>query len=87
MSAVLSSKALKGWDVYDPSGNKVGRICDLVISADLAAVDYVVLDADRDSRPADTWLAISPQMLLLDTENECFVAAADEHLRTFTYKN
>jgi sporulation protein YlmC with PRC-barrel domain len=87
MSTVLSSNAMKGWDVYDRTGNKVGQICDLVISADLSAVDYVVLDADRVSRPADSRLAISPRMLLLDTENECFVVAADEHLMTFASKN
>ena len=87
MTAVLSSKSINGWDVYDVTGNKVGNVCDLVMSADLAAVDYVVLDASHALPPADARLAIAPRMLRLDTENECFVVTASEHLRAFGYRN
>jgi sporulation protein YlmC with PRC-barrel domain len=67
---------LKRYPVYDERGDKLGVIDDVILDADDWRVCYAVLRYDAPGEPQKL-LGVGLDALLLDSENECFVVAAD----------
>ena len=67
---------LKRYPVYSERGDKLGVIDDVILDADDWRVCYAVL---RYEVPGETekLLGVGLDALTLDSENECFVVAAD----------
>jgi len=67
---------LKRYPVYNERGDKLGVIDDVILDADDWRVCYAVLRYDAPGEPQKL-LGVGLDALLLDSENECFVVAAD----------
>jgi sporulation protein YlmC with PRC-barrel domain len=68
---------LKRYPVYNERGNKLGVIDDVILDADDWSVRYAVLRYDVAGEPHKL-LGVALEALMLDSENECLVVAADE---------
>lgn len=73
-AALFSAKGLRDFEVYDPSGERLGTLVDVMLTIEDSRVRYVAL-AFEDERGAahDKLIAVPITSLRLDTENECFV--------------
>jgi sporulation protein YlmC with PRC-barrel domain len=76
MAVLLSVQRLENFEVYDPQGNKLGVIDDLMLDVDAAKVRYAVLAAKSGIASSKTF-AVPLKALRLDTENECFILDVD----------
>ena len=70
---------LKRYPVYNERGNRLGAIHDVVLDADDWSVRYAVLRYEVSGQPHKL-VGVALDALALDTENECFVVAADDEL-------
>jgi sporulation protein YlmC with PRC-barrel domain len=68
---------LKRFPVYNRRGDKLGAIDDVILDADDWSICYAVLRYERAGEPHKL-LGIALDALTLDSENECFVVAADD---------
>ena len=70
---------LKRYPVYNERGNRLGAIDDVVLDADDWSVRYAVLRYEVSGQ-SHKLVGVALDALALDTENECFVVAADDEL-------
>lgn len=70
MTAIVSATSLRGWDVYDRSGAKLGAIEDFILSWDLARIEYALVGAPYKRGGG---VPVPLPFLQLDSENHCFV--------------
>jgi sporulation protein YlmC with PRC-barrel domain len=77
MAVLLSVQRLEDFEVYDPQGNRLGVIDDLMLDVDAAKVRYAVLAAKFGIASRSKTFAVPLEALHLDTENECFVLDVD----------
>ena len=68
---------LKRYPVYNRRGDKLGAIDDVILDADDWSICYAVLRYEPPGEPHKL-LGIALDALTLDSENECFVVAADD---------
>jgi sporulation protein YlmC with PRC-barrel domain len=70
---------LKRYPVYNDTGDRLGAIDDVILDADGWTVRYAVLRYEVAGEPHKL-LGVSLDALMLDSENECLVVAADDEL-------
>jgi hypothetical protein len=68
---------LKRYPVYNERGDKLGAIDDVILDADDWSVCYAVLRYEPAGEQHKL-LGVALDALTLDSENECFVVAADD---------
>ena len=68
---------LKRYPVYNERGDKLGVIDDVILDADDWSVCYAVLRYEAAGEQHKL-LGVALDALTLDSENECFVVAADD---------
>ena len=73
-AALFTVSSLRDFEVCDRTGEKLGRIVDVMLAMEEARVRYAVLACKDDSGTAnDKLLAVPLTSLRLDTEHDCFV--------------
>ncbi|KTA84428.1 PRC-barrel domain-containing protein [Aeromonas salmonicida] len=75
---VLSASTLNGDDVYNPSGEKLGSIKELMLDIDNGRVCYAVLSFGGFLSLGEKLFAVPWRALKVDTEKKCFVMDTDE---------
>lgn len=75
---VLSASTLNGDDVYNPSGEKLGSIKELMLDIDNGKVCYAVLSFGGFLSLGEKLFAVPWRALKVDTEKKCFVMDTDE---------
>ena len=79
MTAILLfAQRMKGNEIYDRRGNKLGTIADVMLDGSLTRAPYVVLAFGGSLTTPKKLFAVAPEALTLDTENECFVLDANQ---------
>jgi sporulation protein YlmC with PRC-barrel domain len=77
-SRVLSASTLSADDVYNPSGDKLGSIKELMLDIESGRVCYAVLSFGGFLSLGEKLFAVPWSALKVDTENKRFVMDADE---------
>lgn len=77
-SRVLSASTLNGDDVYDPGGEKLGSIKDLMLDVENGKVCYAVLSFGGFLSLGEKLFAVPWSALKIDTENKRFVMDTTE---------
>jgi len=77
-SRVLSAGSLCSDDVYNPNGDKVGSIKELMIDIDNGNVCYAVLSFGGFLSVGEKLFAVPWRALIVDTANKCVVMDTDE---------
>jgi hypothetical protein len=72
-SILLFARRMRGNEVYDRQGNKLGNIADVMLDGSLTAVPYVVLAFHSGLTAGTKLFAVPVGALAFDSENECFV--------------
>ena len=73
-AALFSASSLRGFEVYDRMGERLGAIADVMLAIEESRVRYVVLAyEDERGKAHDKLLAVPVTSLRLDTEDECFI--------------
>lgn len=81
-SRVLSASTLSSDDVYNPNGDKLGSIKELMLDIDTGRVCYVVLSFGGFLSLGEKLFAVPWSALKVDTENKRLVMDTDEeHLK------
>lgn len=75
---VLSASSLSSDDVYNPKGEKLGDIKDLMIDIENGKVCYAVLSFGGFLSLGEKLFAVPWSALTVDTENKRFVMDTDE---------
>lgn len=75
---VLSASTLSSDDVYNPKGEKLGDIKEIMLDTRSGKVCYVVLSSGGFLSLGEKLFALPWDALTLDTENKRFVLDADE---------
>jgi sporulation protein YlmC with PRC-barrel domain len=75
---VLSASTLNGDDVYNPSGDKLGCIKDLMLDIDNGKVCYAVLSFGGFLSLGEKLFAVPWRALKVDTEKKRFIMDTDE---------
>ncbi|VFB08348.1 Uncharacterized protein conserved in bacteria [Aeromonas salmonicida] len=75
---VLSASTLNGNDVYNPRGEKLGSIKELMLDIDNGKVCYAVLSFGGFLSLGEKLFAVPWRALKVDTEKKCFVMDTDE---------
>lgn len=75
---VLSASTLNGNDVYNPRGEKLGSIKELMLDIDNGRVCYAVLSFGGFLSLGEKLFAVPWRALKVDTEKKCFVMDTDE---------
>ncbi len=77
-SRVLSASTLKGDDVYNPEGEKLGSIKELMLNIESGRICYAVLSFGGFLSLGEKLFAVPWSALKVDTENKRFVMDTDE---------
>ena len=77
-SRVLSASTLNGDDVYNPKGEKLGSIKELMLDIENGKVCYAVLSFGGFLSLREKLVAVPWSALTVDTNNKRFVMDADE---------
>lgn len=77
-SRVLSAGSLSSDDVYNPKGEKLGSIKDLMVDIENGKVCYAVLSFGGFLSLGEKLFAVPWSALTVDTENEYFIMDTDE---------
>ena len=77
-SRVLSASTLNGDDVYDPRGEKLGSIKELLLDIDNGKVCYAVLSFGGFLSLGEKLFAVPWSALKVDTENKRFIMDTTE---------
>ena len=77
-SRVLSASSLSSDDVYNPQGDKLGSIKDLMVDIESGNVCYAVLSFGGFQSLGEKLFAVPCSALTVDTENKRFVMNTDE---------
>ena len=77
-SRVLSASTLNGDDVYDPRGEKLGSIKELMLDIDNGKVCYAVLSFGGFLSLGEKLFAVPWNALKVDTENKRFIMDTTE---------
>ncbi|AHE48506.1 PRC-barrel domain-containing protein [Aeromonas rivipollensis] len=77
-SRVLSASTLNGDDVYDPRGEKLGSIKELMLDIDNGKVCYAVLSFGGFLSLGEKLFAVPWSALKVDTENKRFIMDTTE---------
>ncbi|MBK7646383.1 MAG: PRC-barrel domain-containing protein [Betaproteobacteria bacterium] len=77
-SRVLSASTLNGDDVYNPKGEKLGSIKELMLDIENGKVCYAVLSFGGFLSLGEKLFAVPWSALTVDTNNKRFVMDADE---------
>ena len=77
-SRVLSASSLSSDDVYNPQGDKLGSIKDLMVDIESGNVCYAVLSFGGFLSLGEKLFAVPWSALTVDTENKRFVMNTDE---------
>ena len=77
-SRVLSASTLNGDDVYNPKGEKLGSIKELMLDIENGKVCYAVLAFGGFLSLGEKLFAVPWSALTVDTNNKRFVMDADE---------
>ena len=80
VSRVLSASTLSSDDVYNPKGDKLGSIKELMLDIENGKVCYVVLSFGGFLSLGEKLFAVPWSALKVDTENKRFVMDTDEVL-------
>lgn len=75
---VLSASSLASDDVYDPKGEKLGSIKELMLDIDSGKVCYAVLSFGGFLSVGEKLFAVPWSALTVDTENKRLVMDTDE---------
>lgn len=80
---MLSASSLSSDDVYNPSGDKLGSIKDLMLDLDTGKVSYAVLSFGGFLSLGEKLFAVPWSALAVDTENKYVVMdTSEERLKT-----
>jgi sporulation protein YlmC with PRC-barrel domain len=77
-SRVLSASTLNGDDVYNPNGDKLGSIKEIMLDIESGKVCYAVLSFGGFLSLGEKLFAVPWSALAIDTENKRFVMDTDE---------
>jgi sporulation protein YlmC with PRC-barrel domain len=77
-SRVLSASTLNGDDVYNPNGDKLGSIKEIMLDIESGKVCYAVLSFGGFLSLGEKLFAVPWGALTVDTENKRFVMDTDE---------
>jgi sporulation protein YlmC with PRC-barrel domain len=77
-SRVLSASTLNGDDVYNPNGDKLGSIKEIMLDIESGKVCYAVLSFGGFLSLGEKLFAVPWGALSVDTENKRFVMDTDE---------
>ncbi|MFM5837006.1 PRC-barrel domain-containing protein [Aeromonas rivipollensis] len=77
-SRVLSASTLSGDDVYDPRGEKLGSIKELMLNIENGKVCYAVLSFGGFLSLGEKLFAVPWSALKVDTENKRFIMDTTE---------
>jgi sporulation protein YlmC with PRC-barrel domain len=77
-SRVLSASTLNGDDVYNPKGEKLGNIKELMLDIENGKVCYAVLSFGGFLSLGEKLFAVPWSALTVDTNNKRFVMDTDE---------
>jgi sporulation protein YlmC with PRC-barrel domain len=77
-SRVLSASTLNGDDVYNPNGDKLGSIKEIMLDIETGKVCYAVLSFGGFLSLGEKLFAVPWGALAIDTENKRFVMDTDE---------
>lgn len=77
-SRVLSASTLSGDDVYDPRGEKLGSIKELMLDIENGKVCYAVLSFGGFLSLGEKLFAVPWRALKVDTENKRFIMDTTE---------
>jgi len=77
-SRVLSASSLSSDDVYDPKGEKLGSIKELMLDIDTGKVCYAVLSFGGFLSLGEKLFAVPWQALTVDTQNHRLIMDTDE---------
>jgi len=77
-SRVLSASTLNGNDVYNPSGDKLGSIKEIMLDIETGKVCYAVLSFGGFISLGEKLFAVPWSALTIDTVNKRFVMDTDE---------
>jgi PRC-barrel domain len=72
-SFLLFVRRMRGNEIYDRQGNKLGNIEDVMLDGSLTTARYVVLAFHPGLTGGKKLFAVPPDALAFDSENECFV--------------
>ena len=75
---MLSASSLSSDDVYNPSGEKLGNIKDLMLDLDSGKVSYAVLSFGGFLSLGEKLFAVPWSALTVDTEKKCVVMDTSE---------
>lgn len=78
VSRVLSASTLSSDDVYNPKGEKLGSIKELMLDIESGKVCYAVLSFGGFLSLGEKLFAVPWGALAVDTKNKCFVMDTDE---------
>ena len=82
-SRVLSASTLSGDDVYDPRGEKLGSIKELMLDIENGKVCYAVLSFGGFLSLGEKLFAVPWSALKVDTENKRFIMdTTEERMKT-----
>jgi len=77
-SRVLSASTLNGDDVYNPKGDKLGSIKEIMLDIETGKVCYAVLSFGGFLSLGEKLFAVPWSALAIDSENKRFVMDTDE---------
>jgi sporulation protein YlmC with PRC-barrel domain len=77
-SRVLSASTLNGDDVYNPNGDKLGSIKEIMLDIESGKVCYAVLSFGGFLSLGEKLFAVPWSALAIDTQNKRFVMDTDE---------
>ena len=77
-SRVLSASTLNGDDVYNPKGDKLGSIKEIMLDIESGKVCYAVLSFGGFLSLGEKLFAVPWSALAIDAENKRFVMDTDE---------
>jgi hypothetical protein len=72
-SFLLFARRMRGNEVYDRQGNKLGTVADVMLDDSLTRALYVVLAFHPGLTATKKYFAVPLAALAFDSENECFV--------------
>jgi len=77
-SRVLSASTLAGDDVYDPKGEKLGSVKEIMLDIEAGKISYVVLSFGGFLSIGEKLFAVPWSALTVDTENKRLVMDTNE---------
>jgi len=69
---MASSSTIQGQNIYNPKGDKLGKIEDIMLDLQEGKIAYVVLSFGGFMGLGDKLFAVPMQALQPDADNECF---------------